>query len=47
MRVPAHAHRDELDEGRAPPGARALDGPRECRRDLVGVGAVIVMPGMP
>ena len=40
VRVPAHAHRDELDEGRAPPRARALDGPRERRRDLVGVGAV-------
>ena len=40
MRVPAHAHADQLDERRALAVARALDRPGERRRNLVGIGAV-------
>ena len=40
MRVPAHTHRDELDERWAASRARAFDGPREGGGDLVRVSAI-------
>ena len=40
MRVPAHPHRHDLDQGGSQPAARAFRGPRERRRDRIGIGAV-------
>ena len=45
VRVAADAHADELNQRRAFPRARPLDGPRERGRDAIRVGAVERDPG--
>ena len=40
MRVAAHPHRHQLDEGRTLSGPRPLGGPRKRGRNDVGIGAV-------